>query len=352
MSIDYQGIIKEIKDDEIIKLMKSLGADRYEEREDSILFPTICHNINSIDASLKLYFYRDTKLFMCYTECGGMNIFKFLETYYKTRNIEYNWYTDILDVITNISSFSPKEEFYIPYRERLTEKYRKKNQTKKLQIFDDCALDVFIKKYPIEWLNDGITKAAMDKFNILFSISQNKIIIPHYDINNNLIGIRGRSLNKWEIENIGKYMPIQIEQTRYSHPLSLNLYGLNINKENIKETGVVFLFEAEKSVLQVENFNMINCSVAVCGSNFNKFQLNILLKECHPKEIVICFDKEADNDKETYFDKLYSIGEKYKQYCNFSFIYDMERLLNMKDSPSDKGELVFKKLLEKRVVVR
>ena len=149
MSIDYQGIIKEIKDDEVIKLMQQLGADRYEEREDYILFPTICHNINSIDASLKLYFYRDTKLFMCYTECGGMNIFKFLETYYKTRGIEYNWYTDILDVITNISSFSPKEEFYIPYRERLIEKYRKKNQVKKLQVFDDCALDVFIKKYPI-----------------------------------------------------------------------------------------------------------------------------------------------------------------------------------------------------------
>ena len=57
----------------------------------------------------------------------------------------------------------------------------------------------------------------MDKYNILYSISQEKIVIPHYDINNNLIGIRGRALNEWEIENVGKYMPIKIENKWYAH---------------------------------------------------------------------------------------------------------------------------------------
>ena len=192
----------------------------------------------------------------------------------------------------------------------------------------------------------------MDKFNILYSISQNKIIIPHYDINNNLIGIRGRALNKWEIENIGKYMPVKIENTWYKHPLSLNLYGLNINKDNIRKNGYVFLFEAEKSVLQFENFQQDNCAVAVCGSNFNKFQLNLLIKECHPKEIIICFDKEENKGEDKYFMKLWNICQKYKNYCNFSFIYDRENLLDMKDSPSDKGELIFNQLKEKRVKVK
>ncbi|MBO4667120.1 MAG: hypothetical protein J5666_03215 [Bacilli bacterium] len=192
----------------------------------------------------------------------------------------------------------------------------------------------------------------MDKFNIRYSISQNKIIIPHYDIDNRLIGIRGRALNEWDIENFGKYMPVQIENTWYSHPLSMNLYGLNVNKDNIRKEKICYLAEGEKSVLLSENFSTPNCTVAVCGSNFNKFALYILLNACHPQEIVICFDKEELDGQDKYFNKLYSIGEKYKNYCNFSFIYDRSHLLQLKDSPFDRGEEVFRKLLERRVQIR
>jgi hypothetical protein len=40
----------------------------------------------------------------------------------------------------------------------------------------------------------------MDRYNILYSISQNKIIIPHYNIDGKLIGIRGRSLNPEDLK--------------------------------------------------------------------------------------------------------------------------------------------------------
>ena len=166
-----------------------------------------------------------------------------------------------------------------------------------------------------------------------------------------MIGIRGRALNQWEIENVGKYMPVQIEGKWYSHPLSLNLYGLNFNKENIKNTGIAYLVEAEKSVLQIESFNIPNCAVAVCGSKLNKYALDILVRECHPHEIVICFDQEEEPGKQDYFDKLYNLCSKYKVYSNFSFIYDKEKLLRLKDSPSDRGEEIFLKLLEKRTKV-
>ena len=349
--MDYEEIIKNLKDEEIIKLMTELGADRYEDTAKAIIFPTICHNIDSSQASMKLYYYKDNHFFYCYTSCEGMSIYKFLKEYYKTRDIEYDWYNDIYTVVLNCSASDITEGFKKEKRINLKEKYSKKEQPK-LNIYNPGVLDIFNKYYPVEWLNDGITRRAMDKFNILYSISQNKIIIPHYDINNNLIGIRGRALNKWEVENIGKYMPVKIEDTWYKHPLSLNLYGLNINKDNIKKNGYVFIFEAEKSVLQFESFQQDNCAVAVCGSNFNKFQLNLLIKECHPKEIIICFDKEENKGEDKYFMKLWNICQKYKNYCNFSFIYDRENLLDMKDSPSDKGELIFNQLKEKRVKVK
>ena len=54
--MDYEEIIKGIKDEEIIKLMIQLGADRYDDEENYIIFPTICHTIDSSTSAMKLYF--------------------------------------------------------------------------------------------------------------------------------------------------------------------------------------------------------------------------------------------------------------------------------------------------------
>lgn len=348
--MDYQAIIDGLTDDSIIKLMTKLGADRYEDKGAYLVFPTICHNVDSSEASMKLYFYKDTKLFVCYTSCQKMSIFKFLKQYYEERAIEYDWFEDIYQVVLNCSNFR-QEGFQTPRYTSLRDTLIPR-RTPEFAHVDEAVLDCFIKRYPPEWLSDGITKEAMDKFNIRYSISQNKIIIPHYDINGNLIGIRGRALDKWEIENLGKYMPIQVEGIWYKHKLGMNLYGLNHTKKAIKKNHICFLYESEKAVLQAENFDLPNCGVAVCGSNFNKYQLNLLLRECTPYEIVICFDKEELPGEDKYFNKLYSIGEKYKNYCDFSFIYDREGILNLKDSPTDKGETIFKQLLNRRVKIK
>ena len=147
-------------------------------------------------------------------------------------------------------------------------------------------------------------------------------------------------------------MPVQLEGKWYSHPLSLNLYGLNMNWKNIKESRIAFIFESEKSVLQLDGFNMKNYGVAVCGSNINKFQIDLLMRYCAPTHIVVCFDKEEKKGEDKYFQKLWNICKKYNNYCNMSFIYDKDELLNMKDSPTDRGEKIFHKLLERRVIVK
>lgn len=350
MKNDYQALIDSLDEELIIQLMQELGANRYEIKERYIIFPTICHNSNADEANMKLYFMRDNKFFSCWTECGYMSIFTFLKHYYECRGIEYNWFEDILRLVERCSKGELAGTFAAPALIQKRERYQKR-QNIKLPIFSNGVLAVFTKYYPPEWLEDGISTAAMDKFNILYSISQNKIIIPHHDINGNLVGIRGRALNEWEIENVGKYMPVKIEGQWYNHKLGMNLYGLYQNKKIITEEGIVYVFESEKAVMQMENFSLPNCAVAVCGSQFNKYQLNLLLKNCYPREVVICFDKEEEPGQDKYFNKLWNICKKYNQYCTFSFIYDTEKLLNLKDSPTDKGEEVFKKLLSRRVIV-
>lgn len=349
--IDYQGIIENLNTEKVIQLMTTLGADDYIQKPGYVIFPTICHNEDASEASMKLYYYENSHLFLCYTECGALTIFQFLKTYYETRGIDYDWYSDIYQVILDCSSFNLIDNFKLKKYKSKKDKY-KYQEIPKLPTYSKGLLDCFTKFYPPEWINDGISKETMDKFDICYSSVQNKIIIPHYNVNGELVGIRGRALNEWEVENVGKYMPVKLEEKWYSHPLSLNLYGLNITKENIKKSGICYIFESEKSVMQCEDFQMDNCAVAVCGSQLNKWQIKILIKECHPQEIVLCFDKEEIPPADNYFNKLYKMCSKYINFANFSFIYDRNKLLELKDSPSDKGEDIFKKLLERRVKVK
>lgn len=347
--MNYRQIIDSLTEEKVKSILDKLQIP-YEDKGTYLVMPTVCHNSEIEEASHKLYYYKNNKIFMCFTECQSMSIFKFLKNYYTTRQIEYDWYNDIYDLI--VTDFCSVEGFTKTRYEGIKEKYSKKKKDIELPQYNKNVLECFVKKYPVEWLNDNISKEAMDKYNILFSISQNKIIIPHYDINGNLCGIRGRALNEEEVNFFGKYMPVQIENIWYKHPLSMNLYGLYQNKENINRTGICYVFESEKSVMQFESFKRPNCAVAVCGSQFNKYQLYLLMKHCSPKEIVICFDREEKEGEDKYFNKLWNICEKYKNYCNFSFIYDRMGITKMKDSPTDNGEEVFKQLLEKRVMVR
>ena len=348
--IDYEQIVKDLKDEEVIRLMYELGADRHEETDNYIIFPTICHNENATEASMKLYYYKDTHLLYCYTEDGPMSIYKFLENYYKTRNIEYNWGQDILKVVFQCSAATELTTKETIFKQSLKDKYHKR-QSIQLAAYSPNVLESFVKQYPIEWLEDNISAGAMDKYNIRYSISQNKIIIPHYDINNRLVGIRGRALNESEIA-YAKYAPVKIEDIVYKHKLSLNLYGLNHNWKNIKELGICYIAESEKAVLQSELFGEKNCTVAICGSSLNIYQIKLLMQHCQPKEIVLCLDKEELPGEDKYFYKLWDMCSKYKLYTNMSFIYDRENLLNLKDSPFDRGRNIFNKLLEKRVKVK
>ena len=121
--MDYKEIIDNLKVSSVIELMKKLGADRYREEEHQIIFPTICHNEDGADASMKLYFYKNSKMFYCYTECGAMSIFKFLKHYYEARDVEYDWVSDIYNVVMDCSNFNPTHGFATPRYVSLKDKY-------------------------------------------------------------------------------------------------------------------------------------------------------------------------------------------------------------------------------------
>ena len=200
--IDYQEIVEQLDDSKVMNLLDKLEIP-YQDKGTYLLLPTVCHNDDVDDASWKLYYYKNTHIFQCYTSCGAMSIFTFLKNFYETRQIQYDWFIDIYELIRGCSTFSEAVKNPNSYHSIRTE-YEPMKARQELPSYPEGILDVFVKYYPIEWLRDGITKEVMDKYNIRYSISQNKIIIPHYDVGGRLIGIRGRALNKWEVDNVGK----------------------------------------------------------------------------------------------------------------------------------------------------
>lgn len=358
MSTQGDEIKEALTEEDIISILEeNFGVHTYIDREDYIIFPTICHNMDSEGAKLKLYYYKNSKLFHCYTECATtFDIFGLFKKFYELHDIKYNFYDDILYKIVSKESITIENNIYRYKPQR--KKYVRKNRDKVLPEFPKQVLNIFSKNYPVEWTWENISDATMSRFGIRYSILENRIIIPHYNIDGALVGIRGRALNEYDIENFGKYAPIRIQGQWYSHPLSLNLYGINLNQDAIRKSKSVIIYEGEKSVILHDEYfgSENNNSLAVCGSGFNKLQLEILLKNFNLEEITIAFDKEYckyPSQKATdYYNRLYALCEKYKNYCNFSFIYDTRGLLKQKDAPIDRGKKIFMKLYDSRIKIK
>ena len=179
------------------------------------------------------------------------------------------------------------------------------------------------------------------------------IIIPHFDINNNLVGIRERTLIK-ENETNGKYKPAILNAKMYNHPLAFNLYNINNSKENIKKIRKVIVFEGEKSCLLYASYFGIDSdiSVACCGSSLSTFQINTLLS-LGIDEMIIAFDKQyqeiGDEEFKSWIKKLKQISQKVRKFTQVSFIFDTEKILGYKDSPIDNGKDKFLYLLSNRL---
>lgn len=350
--IDLNVLEESLTDEKVIELLAFLGNDEYINKDDCIIFKTICHNIDPEDASLKLYYYKKNHRFVCYTECGdSFNIYTLFERRYKLLGIKYNFYKDIILKISDGNVVHKDNTGFYSVYESNYDKYRKTKPLVNLPHYNKNILNIYTSFATPEWLEDGISEEVMNIYNIKYSIVNNKIIIPHYDIDNNLIGIRGRALNENDLL-IGKYMPVQIEGYTYSHPLSYNLYGLNVVKDNIKKYELAIVAESEKSALQYMTMfgkDKAIC-VACCGSSFHRYQLDLLLS-CGAKKVLIAFDKEGETweKKQKYYNKLYNICNKYKNFCKMGFIFDSSNLLNLKDSPFDKGKEIAMKLIEQGV---
>ena len=169
------------------------------------------------------------------------------------------------------------------------------------------------------------------------------------------MGIRRRALNESDIEREGKYKPVFANGRWLSADSSTIIYGLFENKENITRSKKAIVFEAEKSVMQLDTFyNGSAPAVALYGSNISDYQAD-LLRKLGVEELIVALDKEYQNEHEyrTYLKVLVKKFQKFQSFFTITFVLDdfNSSLLGYKDSPSDHGKKVFEKLLRRRKIL-
>ena len=359
LNVSIQDIIDSITLDDVRVFLESLGVEQIAVYEDKgyLVCPTICHNPIDEAESMKLYWYQNNKVFRCYTECNeNMTIFtlyqKFMLINY--HRVEFEEAVDYVKKclkhikITSKKKYKPEINF---------EQYKFDTSVPQLTEYPKAMLSYFLPYHHPLWIKDGIKPEVMDKFHIGLWNAQNKITIPHFDINGRLVGIRARTLDPEEAEEFGKYRPVQIGNILYAHPLHFNLYGLYEHQEAIKKRRSAIIVEGEKSVLLDDGYygEWAN-TVACCGSTINKFHVSLLTNILGANEITIAFDKEYEDwrseEARAYRMKIEGLCKKFKGQATFYYIWDMDNLLNKKDSPFDKGKEVFEELYKHRIKVR
>ena len=377
--IQAEDILSKVNNDIVIEIMDENGSPLCGRSKDGrtgqecLLFRTICHGGDSH----KLCYFTETKDFYCYTNCGRMRFFDLIKKIRGFKNEEF--YQCLLyvgkkagvDFRQNRNGFqdgvsvkSVRQELIEMERANEIREYGKKLPIKIEKFYDSNILNYFDgKTFYQGWIDEGISEKTMMKFQIKWYEFQKHIIIPHFDIDGNLVGIRRRSLKPEDSKN--KYMPEFLEGRSYEHSLGLNLYGLYQNQSAIKKQRKAILVEGEKSVLLSDSYyGNKSIAVATCGFNVSEWQLRALMS-LGVETIYLGFDKDYDVRKEAeyakdkamwdnyqhYIMRLNTLAKRISPYCTTYILRDKNGLLGEKDSPFDKGKKVLEELMKDKMLV-
>ena len=363
---DKKAIREELSIDDYFQLVTEWGGNP-EFTPFGFISDTICHNPPG-EGSRKLYFYENSDLFKCYTDCDCA--FDIFELTIKVAQIQSNRKIDLNDAVRYLATkfniviaLDDTEDIgladwqYLIAYDKIND-IPTANQVPQLKEYDKRILEPLAinPNYLTPWINDHIKPEILAHAQIGYNFSTDQISIPHFDKDGRFIGLRGRTMVKEDAERFGKYRPMIINKQQYNHSLGLNLYNLNNSKDNIKRMGKAIVFESEKSTLQFQSyFGLENdISVACCGSNVSSYQMQLLI-DAGAQEIIIAFDRQfqelGDNEFKRLKAKLLNLHKKYKNEVLVSFIFDKHLITSYKASPTDEGPEKFMQLFKERIIL-
>lgn len=352
MSRKIQDLREQLTVDNIKDILALYGVDPSHENDEFLVFPTACHNVDG--GSHKLYYYKDNHMFKCYTECDSVfDVFTLIQKMQELRDEPVSLPQAIK--ITGMEADVDMSHIDLNARNDMDYVYDL-NHTVSNELYDpellqeSSIMQAFIvsREALQSWEEEGISSHTMIKYKIKYDPIANAIIIPHYNDEGGLIGVRGRYLNP---DAYAKYKPIKHNGKVLAHKTSRVVYGLNVNKDAIQKHKIAIIFEGEKSVMKMDSvYGDNNVAVAVSGKTITIDHIKLLLKYGVEK-IILAFDRDySDLDQIVEKQQEYRDIVSYVQnFCNVSMIIDYSFKLDYKDAPIDKGKKVFEELMSKKI---
>lgn len=195
-----------------------------------------------------------------------------------------------------------------------------------------------------EWLDEGIEQEVMDLFGVRIDDIGNRIVYPVYDIEGNLINVKGRT----RYEN---YKAMKIAKYINYYPVGVMDYfqGLETTLPYIQEENEVIIFESVKSVMKAYGWGYKNC-VSAEKHTLTPEQIDLLIKL--RVNVVLAYDSDVNYFKDEVREDI----DKLRRVTNVYIIEDKQKLLGgakTKNAPVDCGLDIWEELYsDKRKVVR
>ena len=368
MYLDKELILSSLTKEDVIKICMALGSSYpKQDNNGNLIFQSICHGSDS----WKLYYYCtdiDYKkhIFHCYSRCSdSFNIVELVIRANRTQGKTITWYKALYyiakttgKIFTGESKEETKTSVITDFNwiNRLQQIKKNKKSIPNLSEISENILEVFYYAPHQDWLNDNISREALSRYEIGYYGLTNQITIPHRDMNNRLIGIRGRFLDQEDIETIGKYVPLQINGRTLSHSLGSNLYGINVVQDKIKTIKKAMVVEAEKSCMQAYSyFGEDSFVVATCGSSITRTQIKLLLNYLQVEEVIYAPDRDYHEsnsyEAEVWYQKIIKRLAPLVPYCKVTLCADSKERLPYIASPTDMGKDILLELLDEKIII-
>ena len=342
------------------QIMQALGIPAYSENKEQIIYFSGDKNKDALKGSPKLYFYKDSQIYFGYTSSRSYDIISLVQTRLSLLKQPCS-FLDACQFILDTTNINPdsisriKKEGHVYDWSNLERFIRVRKYGNQLSEYNRNIIDTLPPLYPQAWIDEGISEETMDKYQIRYYERCNQTVIPCFDDEARLVGVRVRNWDKDRVEQ-AKYMPlVTLDGQCYKFNTNQVFYGINYNKPEIERTGKVIIVESEKAVMKLDTYmGRHNIALGMYGSNLGIQRRNQLLKMgVNTVSYVVDNDFIGQDDEffEQWREKIRHFIKLWDGFCRVEIVWDNLGLLGPKENATDRTKEVWEQLWENREII-